>query len=330
MPKAYDWHTSVNVPLTPEKPQNAFEAVSKGRESIKSGASKISRKLPYVCLFLVILFDVVNQFVDTGFSRFSLGLLLNVATAVAFTVLVFYVFFPVGKAGREKSQENIGVYELWHTLCREIRSAGLLNSFRAYCKNRSADEVQAAKDAQIETLENLYVSRRDYIEKYKKINRRALQRCVKSGELTKPAKKQILAMRRNIKTPIYNPLYILTAADVGTKNAFNGKDKREKIVLATKPAIAVFCGVVLGMISFSQKEIDGWAVVAIAVCQSVFKVILASFSGYYAGYSTEIHNEHIVSAKSTFLGEFMEVSKNDKAGLLDNIETAENAETVLP
>lgn len=330
MSKEYDWRKSVSAPVEDQKPQNAFEAVSRGREYLKSGSGKITSKMPYICLVLVILFDIVNQFVETGFSNFSWGLLLNVLTSVAFTVLVFYVFFPVGKTGREKSAESVSIYSIWHDTCRRIRENGLLNRFRAYCRKRSTDEVQAAKDAQFEALENLYVSAEEYEAKYRKAKRRALRKYVRRGEISKQAYKQIRKMRKQIKPPVYNPLYILTSADARTRNAFNGKDNREKVVLATKPIIAVSCGVVLDMIAFSQKKVDGWAVVAIAICLSIFKIILASFSGYYAGYSTEIHNEHIVSAKSTFLGEFMEGTNNDKIDLHDHIETESETEKVLP
>lgn len=60
-----------------------------------------------------------------------------------------------------------------------------------------------------------------------------------------------------------------------------------------------------------QKPLAGWSVVVISICVSIFKIILSAFCGYHAGFSQEAHEENIISAKSAFLGEFLE-SENMK------------------
>ena len=156
----------------------------------------------------------------------------------------------------------------------------------------------------------MYVSREDFESSYKTMSKKDLKRAYRSGEITRQIYLQIKDIQKPMKEAVYNPLYILTTADSSTKNALNGKDRRQSIVLATKPAITVFCGVMMDMIAFSQKEIEGWSVVAISICISVFKIILSAFCGYHAGFAQELHEENIVSAKSAFIGEFLEDEKN--------------------
>lgn len=308
MENKYDWR---DAGKNPERPSNAFEAVSTGREILtRTAKTKLSGKLPYICLVLIVFFDVCNQFVQTGISSFSFGLLLNVMTSVSFSVLVFYVFFPVGKNGKAGMDSAKEIYETWKKLCAKIRDSGMLGKFREYCKKRAKNEQKISAESKIEALENMYVSRDDFEKIYKTMSKKDLKRAYRSGEITRQIYLQIKDIQKPLKEAVYNPLYILTTADSSTKNALNGKDRRQSIVLATKPAITVFCGVMMDMIAFSQKEIEGWSVVAISICISVFKIILSAFCGYHAGFAQEAHEENIVSAKSAFIGEFLEDEKN--------------------
>lgn len=292
----YDWQDKTALDKVAEVKETATREVKR----------HISANLPYFCLALIAIFDIFNQFVQTGFSALTIGLVFNVAASVAFSVLVFYIFFPMGKKGKRQTLEATTIYDEWSGLCKRIRMEGLLTTFRAYCRNRADREAVAEYEAMIEELENMYVSREDFEQLYRKASKRELKRLNRNGELTDAAYDQIIRLRKPIKKAVYNPLYILTSSGSEQRSALNGKDRHEAMVLAFKPIITIAVGVMLDITTLSQKNVDSWVVAIAAICLSIFKIVLSAVLGYFSGFSVETHAVGIVAAKSAFIGEFYE------------------------
>lgn len=294
--KRFDWKT----------PQNYEEAV----ESVKTVKSKVEKSLrnsiSVICVIVIVALEVLHHFVTYGFNKeFAWNMVVLAVIDTAMATFSFYVLFPSGKAAKFATESYKACVSNLRECEMKIRAGGLLPVFRKYCLDLPKQEMEEKINANIEKLENYYVTKEEYEEKYRLMPKDALKQEVKTGIITKAAMKQILKCRKPVKTHVYSPSYFLSAsASVQTEKYLFG-DKYENRALMFKPVTVVAFVIVRNAFSINRAVNDDIIAVIVSILLSVAQICIASFTGYSGGWNAGEHHENVVNAKYNFLSRFI-------------------------
>lgn len=305
MADKYDWN----------EPQTASDGLlDKTALAVEDAKQKVKNKLRgsmnAVCLFTIIALEVLHRFVTYGFNaEFAIDYVFSALITSMTSLLAFYVFFPNGKrSGRSRSSYREATKDL--KKARDaVRDNKRIAAFRAWCRAKSDKEADAVIETRLEALENLYVTREEYME-YRLLTRRQLKKLVKAGTITGEAAKQIRRCNKAVKFKPYAPTYFLSDVKEGKEDVYlRGRDHYEARALAMRPVICVGVGVVTSIITWSPKQMGSALDVLLSIAISVFQICLASLSGYSSGQTAAAKEELAIRAKTGFIDEFNEAMK---------------------
>ncbi len=305
MADKYDWN----------EPQTASDGLlDKTALAVDGAKQKVKNKLRgsmnAVCLITIIALEVLHRFVTYGFNaEFAIDYVFSALITSMTSLLAFYVFFPNGKrAGRAREAYREAVKAL-SAARRILRLNGGIADFRAWCRARSDKEADAVIETRLEALENLYVTREEYMQ-YRLLSRRQLRKLAKEGKITKEAARQIRVCNRAVKCKPYAPTYFLSDVKEGKESVYlRGKDHYEARALAMRPVFCIGVGVITSIITWTPKQMGSALDVLLSIAISVFQICLASLSGYSSGQTAAAKEELAIRAKAGFIDEFNEAMK---------------------
>ena len=269
--------------------------------------NKLRGSMNAVCLITIIALEVLHRFVTYGFNaEFAIDYVFSALITSMTSLLAFYVFFPNGKrAGRSRSSYTEAEDELKKARGK-MRANNLIAAFRSWCRSRSDKEADAVIETRLESLENLYVTREEYME-YRLFSRKQLRAIVREGKITRAAAKQIRICNKAVKCKPYAPTYFLSDVKEGRESAYlRGKDHYEARALAMRPVFCVAVGVVTSIITWTPKQMGSALDVFLSIAISIFQICLASLSGYSSGQTAAAKEELAIRAKAGFIDEFNE------------------------
>ena len=287
-------------------------------ESVKTAlTTRASKSLDGILLAVVCALEVMLVFVSVSFTRtFSILDAVYAFSESAVTIVVFYMFIQPGKNGRIGMQSFQNAYNEWKTLCNHLRDNNLLRLFRTHCETCTKEERQKIKDAQIERLENLYVTREEYEgteeqKGYCQMTKKELKKLRKAKKISKAAYKQILVCQKPVETPPYNPNLILDGSD--DKNVRRGLktgDHYEAIGIALKPLTCFIVTVITKILQITQNDVQDWFTVVVSVFFTIFCICLSAFLGYRFGWNCITREQGYIEARSGFIRQFKENAKS--------------------
>ncbi len=301
MASQYEW----------DAPKTTDGLLDQAAASVDGAKQKMMNKLRgsmnAVCLITIIALEVLHRFVTYGFNaEFAIDYVFSALITSMTSLLAFYVFFPNGKrVGRARKSYMEAGAELKKARSA-LRKNNLIATFRVWCRTRSDKEADAVIEARLEALENLYVTREEYME-YRLFSRKQLRALVREGKITKEAAKQIRVCNRAVKCKPYAPTYFLSDVKEGRESAYlRGKDHYEARALAMRPVFCVAVGVVTSIITWTPKQMGSPLDVFLSIAISIFQICLASLSGYSSGQTAAAKEELAIRAKTGFVEEFNE------------------------
>lgn len=311
MTNEYGW----DVPQTDETGllDRASTTVEGAKRRVKD---KLRGSMNAVCLVAIIALEVLHRFVTYGFNaEFAIDYVFSALITSLTSLLAFYVFFPNGKrAGRARECYRSAALALEAARSR-LRDGGHIAAFRAWCRAKSDREADAIIETRLEALENLYVTREEYMQ-YRLLSFWKRYGLVKRGVITRQAARQIHACNKAVKCKPYAPTYFLSDVREGKENVYlHGKDRFVFRTLTMRPVSCVIVAVFSSIITWSPKQMGSALDVLLSIAISVFQICLASLSGYSSGQTAAAREELAIRAKAGFIEEFNEeaAAANEKA-----------------
>lgn len=287
--------------------KNVFTEVNAGRSKLTNSIKKTAKAyLPYILLMLNIAFRIVLQLYDPEFvNPFTLVFLLDTITSLISTMFCYLVFIPLGENNeRLNSPSYKSNCARWGELSAKIRTKGLLETFRNYCREQVEVERRDIREEIIGN--NTTFSYNEYIEKFSQLNDEELKALFTNGELSKDEYKAILKCNNKIKVkPISSVLILSGVAKASYNDA--GRDESRYIIkwLAERPVLMVFIGIALNALDGTFIGLSHYSVIYSMVIDVLF-VILASFVGYGAGEQAIRDKDDKIKNRILFIESFLE------------------------
>lgn len=287
--------------------KNVFADVNAGRTKLANTIKRTAKNyLPYILLIVNIAFRIILRLYDTTVvNPFNSVFLLNSITSVISTMFCYIVFIPLGE---ENEKLNSPSYKpncaRWGELSTKIRTGGLLESFRKYCREQLEIERREIKAVIISN--NTTFSFEEYIENFSHLSDKELKVLYKKGELSKEEYNAIRRCNGKIKVKPINSVLILSGV---AKSNYNdaGRDEANFVLrwLAKKPLVIVAMSVLLNAISATFIGLSGFSVIYEMVVDALL-IILASFVGYGAGEMAIRDKDDKIKNRILFIESFLE------------------------
>ena len=287
--------------------KNIFADVNAEKNKITNTIKKTAKNyLPYILLILNIVFRIVLQLYEpTVVNPFTPVFVLDAITSVISTMFCYIVFIPLGE---ENERLNSPSYKpncaRWGELSAKIRTKGLLDSFRQYCREQL--EVERREIKAVIIGNNTSFSFEEYTERYSELSKAELKDLYNKGELTKGEYKAIKRCNGKIKLKPINSVLILSGVARASYNDA-GRDEGNYVLkwLAQRPIAIVIGSIALNALSAKFLGLSGFSVIYGMVIDALF-VILASFVGYGAGEQAIRHKDDKIKNRILFIESFLE------------------------
>lgn len=286
--------------------KNIFADVNAEKDKITSSIKRtVGNYLPYILLAVIIICRIFLEVFQTDIvNPFTPIFFLETAINVGLTIFCYIVFIPQGK---KNEIQNSASYKpnctRWGELSAKIRTGGLLELFRQYCREQVEIERREIKAVIIGN--NTTFSFDEYIEKFSHKSDEELEELYKNGELTKGEYKAIKKCNGKIKVKPINSVLILSGV---AKANYNDAGRDDSTFLlkwfAQRPALTVVLAILVNTISgtfigFEPSFIYGMIL-------DVLSIIMASFVGYGAGEQVIREKEDKIKNRILFLECFFE------------------------
>ena len=287
--------------------KNLFSDVNAGKNQVVNKIKQTTKNyLPYILLAVNIVFRIILRLYDTSVvNPFTKEFFLDATTSVISTMFCYIVFIPFG----EKNEElNSPSYKdnctMWGKLSDKIRSGGLLEAFRKYCREQL--EIEREEIRAVTISNNTTFSFEEYKERFSELGNKELKSLYLNGEITKEEYKVILKCNGKIKVKPINSVLILSGVAKATYNDAGRDESRFVLMwLAKKPVVIVAMCIALNAISATFIGLSGFSVIYEMVIDTLF-VILASFVGYGAGEQAIRDRENKIKNRILFIESFLE------------------------
>lgn len=287
--------------------KNMFADVNAGKSKIANTIKRTAKNyLPYILLIVNIAFRIVLRLYDTSVvNPFTTVFVLDAITSVVSTMFCYIVFIPLGE---ENERLNSPSYKpncaRWGELSKRIRTEGLLDSFRKYCREQLDVERREIKAVIISNCTTF--SFEEYTERFSHLSDKELKALYQKGELTKEEYGAIRRCNGKIKVKPINSVLILSGVAKANYNDA-GRVESNFILrwLAKKPLAIVAMSVALNAISATFIGLSGFSVIYEMVIDALF-IIFASFVGYGAGEQAIRDKDDKVKNRILFIESFLE------------------------
>jgi hypothetical protein len=292
--------------------KNLFADVNAGKSKLTNTIKRTAKAyLPYILLILNIVFRIVIQLYDTKVvNPFSPVFLLDSITTIISTMFCYIVFIPLGE---DNERLNSPSYKpncaRWGELSTRIRTKGLLEPFRQYCKEQIEVERREIKAVLIGN--NTTLSFEEYTEHYSELSEAELTKLYEEGKLTKGEYKTISKCNNKIKVEPINSVLILSGVARATYNDA-GRDGGNYILrwLAQRPIFIIAVSIIINALSANFIGLAGYSVIYSMVIDALC-IIFASIVGYGAGEQAIREKEDKIKNRILFIESFLEKEKTE-------------------
>ena len=300
MDSKYEWKQ-------PERTPGAVERAADAVQRVKTQTGSALRGSFYaVCLVAIILVEILRRFVTGSINKaFTWETVFAALVASLTTLLTFYMFFPSGKGAGMLKRAFVEAQQLMEKAVKRI-NAGLKTAFRDYCTERSDEEAEEERQAAFETLEDLYVTREEFKNRWRLASWWALWRAVWRHEITRAARRQILRCRKPFVAEPYIPDHFTAGVSTKKQKKMLRGDSYETRVLLQKPLMVMLVIVAQSAFTMAIHGAGDALEVLFAIVMSVFQICLAAFSGYLAGQKVAEHMTAVNLVKAGFMMDFLE------------------------
>lgn len=302
----YNWQQ----PAPDEAEQSPIARAADTVQRVRIQASGALRGSFYaICLAVIILVEILRRFVSGELNReFSWAIVFAALVTSMTTLLTFYIILPYGKQAGMQKAAYLAAETAMQQAVEAIR-AGLQIRFREWCRSKAEQEARAEMDARFEALENLYVTREDFENKWRLASRTSLLRAVWKHEITWEAMRQILLCRKPITPMPYIPEYFVAGVNARhQQKILHNSDRYEVWVMIQKPLTVMLLAVAQSAFVLAAQRVESGMEVFLAIVLSVFQICLSAFSGYLAGLKIAEHQTTVKLVKAGFMQEFLEDS----------------------
>lgn len=286
--------------------KNIFADVNAEKNKITASLKKTATSyLPYILLVLIIVFRVLLEIFTTSIvNPFTPIFFLDTAISLALTIFCYVVFIPQGESSeRLKSPSYKSNCSRWGELSAKIRTGGMLDSFRKYCREQLEIERREIKAVIIGN--NTTISFEEYIERYSQLSDTELKDLYQKGELSKDEYKAIKKCNGKIKVKPINSVLILSGV---AKASYNdaGRDDSSYVIkwLAQRPLWIVLFAIMINAISGSFTGLNLSAIYGMIL--DTLSIVIASFVGYGAGEQAIRDKDDKVKNRILFIESFLE------------------------
>lgn len=284
-----------------------MQASERVKQSI---ATRMHNSIEGILLAFIIGIEIVLNFIQFTLAKtLTPADVLLVITECCTTILVFYLFVAPGKRGRQALQSFQDAYAKWVEACESLCTGKLLTAFRAHCKARTEKEAEELREARLERLENLYVTREEFkVLQYK--TKKQLRALVRNKEISKAAYKQVLVCMKPIYVKPYQVDLILTGEDQKqTDRGLKGGDYYEAIGAAVKPLVSVAFALVASVAGIIGRDISNPVQVIASIALTCLRICVAVYSGYKFGWTVIAREEGYIRARTNYINNFEEEYK---------------------
>lgn len=289
------------------------KCVQKADELKSTLTTAASRSIDGIVLSVICLLEVLLTFVSISFSKtfdpISAILAFSESTVA---ILVFYMFIRPGKNGRRGIKIFQDALSAWKSACQTVRNSHLLKAFRSYCDQKTKEDVQRIRDAEIERLENLYVTREEYEgcdgkKGYREMSKKELRALLKKGNITKAVYKQIIKCNAQIDLPPYNANLILDGVgEADVQKGLKTGDHYELIGVLLKPITCFIVAIVPKIFEIARSDVADPLAAIVSIIWTIFSLCLAAFFGYRFGWKCVEREQVYIEARTTFIDGFIE------------------------
>lgn len=286
--------------------KNVFAEVNAERNKVVSSIKKtVGNYLPYILLGLIIICRVVLEIFQTSIvNPFTPVFILETTISVGLTIFCYAVFIPQGKKNEIQNSASFKPNcTRWGELSAKIRTGGMLDSFRTYCREQVEIERREIKAVLIGN--NTTFSFEEYTERFSQLSNEELKALYKKGELTKGEYKVIRKCNGKIKVKPINSVLILSGVSRANYNDA-GRDESKYIFkwLARRPFLAVAFAIVVQGISGTFVGLNPSAIYGMVL--DMLSIVVSSFVGYGAGEQVVRDREDKIKNRILFLECFFE------------------------
>lgn len=299
------------------KPENKMAQAVQGAESLKLAlTTRASKSIDTILLAVVCALEILLAFVSVSFAKtFDWMDAICTFSESAVTIAVFYMFITPGKNGKRGMKEFQDAYTAWRAACKTLRDSLLLVPFRQFCHSCSKEDNRRAREAEIERLENLYVTREEYegtdeVKGYRSMTKKELKKKRKEGAFTKAAYKQILRCNEPLKTIPYNADLILDGAEKEEQQrGLKTGDHYEMVGMILKPFTCFAIMVITKILEFSRDANQNVLTVIVSILFTVFSICFSAFMGYRFGWTVMTREQRYMDSRTAFIYRFDEERK---------------------
>lgn len=303
------------------KTESRFAKAVKGTEEVKLAlTTRASKSIDAILLAVVCALEILLAFVSISFAKtFDWMDAICTFSESAVTIAVFYMFINPGKNGKRGMKEFVDAYTAWRAACKSLRDSLLLVPFRQFCRSCSKEDDLRAREAEIEHLENLYVTREEYegtdeAKGYRSMTKKELKKKRKEGAFTKAAYKQILKCNKPTKTIPYNADLILDGAEKAEEQrGLKTGDHYETVGMILKPITCFAIMVITKILEVSRYTDINVLTVIVSILFTVFSICFSAFMGYRFGWTVMTREQRYMDSRTAFIYRFDEEHKKSTA-----------------
>ena len=293
-----------------EKKSPVAQAAHTTERVKQSLATRMHNSIEGILLAFIIGIEIVLNFIQFTIAKdLTPADFLFIVTECCTTVLVFYLFVAPGKRGRQALQSFQDACKEWSAACKRLKDSKLLTAFRAHCKAASEEEAAAIREARLDHLENLYVTREEF-EVLKLKSKKQLRALKRNGEISKAAYKQILICMQPITVKPYQVNLILTGEDEKQNDrGLKGGDHYEAIGAALKPVTSVALALIASVAGIIGRDVSNPVEVIASIALTCLRICVAVYSGYRFGWTVISREEGYIRARTSYIENFEEEQK---------------------
>lgn len=291
--------------------KNLFADVNASKDKVTTSIRKtVGNALPYILLALIIIFRVLLEIFQTSIvNPFTPVFFLDTSISIAVTIFCYIVFIPQGeKSERLNSPSYKPNCARWGELSTKIRTGGMLDSFRKYCREQLEIERREIKAVIIGN--NTSFSFEEYTERFSRLGDEELKALYESGELTKEEYKAIRKCNSRIKVKPINSVLILSGVARANYNDA-GRDEGNYILrwLTKRPLMAVLFAIITRGITGTFIGLNVSVIYGMVL--DTLSIIIASFVGYGAGEQAIRDKDDKIKNRILFIESFLEKPNNN-------------------
>jgi hypothetical protein len=229
---------------------------------------------------------------------------LDTAISLSLTIFCYIVFIPQGEKSERSSSPSYKPNCIkWGELSTKIRTGGMLETFRRFCREQL--EVERREIRSVIIGNHTTFSFQEYIERYSKLSSAELKDLYQKGDLSKEEYKAIKKCNGKIKVKPINSVLILSGVARASYNDAGRTDSNFVLKwLAQRPLMIVLFAIMANALSGTFSGLNLSAIYGMIL--DILSIIIASFVGFGAGEQAIRDKDDKIKNRILFIESFLE------------------------